>query len=376
MSVGERRARMGLCGLGAMGSPAVAEAVAAVGAEAVWEGLRAEMGSSAMGRRAAVVDPDLIARATAACGSRFLIPGDSEWPAEVDLLAGVSVGGQAGPPLGLWVRGTELPALTGGVAVVGARACTTYGEQVAATLAADVAAAGRPVVSGLAFGIDAAAHRGALGSRGLTLGVVASGLDQPYPSANARLADAVIGQGALVSEMPPGYRPTRYAFLARNRLIAALSAAVVVVEASHRSGAKNTASWAAAMGRPVMAVPGPVTSSLTATPHRLIRDGEAVLVTSADDVLSLLAPLGTREEPDGRGESRPIDALPSGPRELRESIRARESVSVAELAARTGQSMVDVLANLAELIERGWVQEEPDGTVRLPGRPTAQGQEK
>lgn len=368
MSVGERRARMGLCGLGAMGSPAVAEAVAAVGAEAVWEGLRAEMESSAMGRRAAVVDPDVIARATAACGSRFLIPGDSEWPAEVDLLAGVSVGGQAGPPLGLWVRGTELPALTGGVAVVGARACTTYGEQVAATLAADVAAAGRPVVSGLAFGIDAAAHRGALGSRGLTLGVVASGLDQPYPSANARLADAVIGQGALVSEMPPGYRPTRYAFLARNRLIAALSAAVVVVEASHRSGAKNTASWAAAMGRQVMAVPGPVTSSLTATPHRLIRDGEAVLVTSADDILGLLAEVGTVPEPSGRGADRPIDLLEEGPREIREAVRPRENVTVAELAARTGQTMLDAMANVGELLERGWLEEALDGTVSLPGR--------
>lgn len=337
MSADERMARMGLCGLAAMGSPAVEKAVADLGAVAVWEGLRAEGEATAMGRRAAVLDVAAMARATAVEGCRFLIPGDTEWPESAESLAGVSVAGQSGPPLGLWVIGEPLDGLTGGVAVVGARACTSYGEQVAVTIAADLAAEGHTVVSGLAYGIDAAAHRGAIGARGRTVAVVASGLDDPYPAANARLADAVRRHGALVSELPPGYRPTRYAFLARNRLIAALSEAVVVAEASHRSGAKNTASWGLAIGRPVMAVPGPVTSSLSATPHRLIRDGEAVLVSSAEEITALLSPVGTRPEPNGRGRDRPIDALPAGPREVREAVRSGEEASFADLAGRTGR---------------------------------------
>lgn len=368
MSAAERLARMGLCGLALMGSAVLDQSVASLGAEAVWHGLRAEGDSSTMGRRARTIDVENLSRATAACGSRFLIPGDPEWPAELAALGGVAVAGQSGPPLGLWVRGTHLAETRSGVAIVGARACTSYGEQVAVTLAADLAAEGRPVVSGLAYGIDAAAHRGAIGVRGRTVAVLASGLDEPYPAAHARLAEAVVECGALVSELPPGYRPTRHAFLARNRLIAALADGVVVVEASHRSGAKNTASWGLAMGRPVMAVPGPVTSSLSATPHRLIRDGEAVLITAATDVVSLLAAPGTVPEPSGRGADRPIDALAAGPRELREAVLAREEVTVAELAARTGQTMLTALANVAELLDRGWLAEGADGTVRLPGR--------
>ena len=216
-------------------------------------------------------------------------------------------------------------------------------------------------------GIDAGAHRGALGVRGRAVAVVASGVDNPYPAANAALAGRVVESGSVVSEMPPGERPTRYAFLARNRMIAALAHAVIVVEAAARSGAKNTASWANAIGRQVLAVPGPITSSLSATPHKLIRDGEAILVTDAQDVEAVLAPLGSVAEPDGRGAARPIDQLPLPLLELRESIKAKEQVTSAQLSTRTGQSMIDVLSNAAELVESGWL-DEVGGLFSLPAR--------
>lgn len=359
---------MGLCALATMGSPPLVKAVEELGAVDVWDGLVHNPDAGPLSRKAAVVDLAELVRATQACGARFITPADDEWPDSLTDLTGAVVSGQTGPPLGLWVRGDPLGELRGGVAVVGARACTSYGEHAAVTIAADLAAAGTAVVSGLAFGIDAAAHRGALGVGGRTCAVVASGLDDPYPTANARLAEACAASGALISELPPGYRPTRYAFLARNRLIAAMADGVVVVEASNRSGAKNTASWGLAIGRPVMAVPGPVTSSLSATPHRLIRDSEAVLVTSAQDVQDLLAPPGSVPEPSGRGADRPIDLLAPHLRELREAVHTREEVTAAQLAARTGQTMLDALANAAELVELGWLALGEAGSFRLPGR--------
>jgi DNA processing protein len=266
------------------------------------------------------------------------------------------------------VRGGPLEGLEGAVAIVGARACTSYGEQAALTLSADLAVEGRCVISGLAYGIDAAAHRGALGVGGHTVAVLASGVDDPYPTANRRLAEAVARAGCVISETPPGTRPTKQAFLARNRLIAGLSEAVVVVEAASRSGAKNTASWAGELARPVLAVPGPITSSLSATPHRLVRDGEAVLVTSAAEVADAIAPLDPRREPDGRGRRRPIDGLRPPLREIREALAPRESVTPAELARRTGQSVLDVLANAHALVDGGWLELADDGLFRLPRR--------
>lgn len=367
MKVSERSARMGLCALAWLGAPAVATAVVEFGAVDVWTGLLARGEETVWGRRAAAVDLVGIQRATEALQARFIIPTDPEWPQGLANLATADVAGQSGEPTGLWVLGRSLQELDGGVAIVGARASTSYGEQAALLLAADLAVGGRPIVSGLAFGIDAAAHRGALGNRGTTIAVVASGLDNPYPSANRALADAVIRGGALVSELPPGYRPTKHAFLARNRIIAGLSEAVIVVEAASRSGAKNTASWGNALGRHVLAVPGPITSSMSSTPHRLIREGEATLVTSAADVEACLQPVGRVIEPDGRGERRPIDALPAELRELREAIQVREEVTPAQLSQRTGQPRVAVLAGISELVEMGWLEETLTG-VRLPTR--------
>ena len=364
---GEREARMGLCALGSQGAPALARAVVQFGAVDVWEGLLRAGDTTRFSRLAASVDITAVTSATAACGARFVVPGDDEWPAALAGLEDVEVAGQAGVPFGLWLKGQPL-ASAGGVAVVGARACTGYGERAATELSADLAVGGRPIISGLAYGIDAAAHRGALGVGGYTAAVVASGVDRPYPAGNATLAAAVSRGGTIISELPPGALPARGAFLARNRIIAALAEAVIVVEAALRSGAKNTASWGNAVGRRVLAVPGPITSSLSSTPHRLIRDGEATLVGGAEDVERELAPLGAAADVPTRGDRRPIDGLAQELREVREAVAAGERVTAAELGRRTGQSTVTALALAAELVELGWLDGE-GGVFNLPSRP-------
>ena len=184
------------------------------------------------------------------------------------------------------------------IAIVGSRSSTAYGEHVAATLSAGVADAGWTVVSGGAYGIDARVHRAALAADGATVAVMAGGVDRLYPLGNADLLARVLETGAIVAEQPPGFPPHRSRFLTRNRIIAA-AAATVVVEAAHRSGALSTAHHAAELGRPVGAVPGPVTSASSAGCHRLIRNG-AVCVTSPDDVLEMVTPLDA-SRPDSTG---------------------------------------------------------------------------
>jgi DNA processing protein len=235
------------------------------------------------------LDPDQVEASLAAgraAGARFVVPGDAQWPCALDDLDELA-------PIGLWIVGA-LPArgagaggsVVGAVSVVGARACTGYGAHVAGTLSADLARAGVPVVSGAAFGIDAAAHRGALAVDGVTVAVLACGIDQVYPRSHDLLLAAVKERGAVVSELPPRSRPTRFRFLHRNRLIAAMGVGTVVVEAADRSGSLVTARLANDLGRAVMAVPGPVTSELSSGVHHLIRDG-ATMVTGARDVLEV-----------------------------------------------------------------------------------------
>jgi DNA processing protein len=220
-------------------------------------------------------------------GIRLVCPGDPEWPAGLD---------QLGParPYALWVRGhADLRfACLRSVSVVGARAATSYGAHVAAEIAADLADRGWAVVSGGAYGIDAAAHRGALAADGVTIAVLACGVDYPYPAGHADLFAAISEeQGLIVSEWPPGSRPARTRFLVRNRSIAALACGTVIVEAGERSGALNTAHHAAELGRPLMAVPGPVTSAQSAGCHRIIREWAATCVTCAADVIEVCSPL-------------------------------------------------------------------------------------
>lgn len=220
-------------------------------------------------------------------GFRLVCPGDPEWPTQLDDL------GDARPVV-LWVRGAvDLRfACLRSVSVVGARAASAYGSHVAAEFGAELAGRGWTVISGGAFGVDASSHRGALAARGCTVAVLASGLSFGYPKGHHDLFDAIAATGTLASECPPDRAPTRPGFLVRNRLVAALSRGTVVVEAALRSGALNTARHACDLNRPVMAVPGPITSDQSAGCHWLIRECRATCVTSVADVIEMVSPLG------------------------------------------------------------------------------------
>jgi DNA processing protein len=313
------------------------------------------------------------------CGARLVVPEDDEWPtfalhcltlAAQDLPPGprdlpdrtkILV-----PPSGLWVRGDRpLDELVDrSVALVGSRASTAYGEHVAAELAHGLGEHGWTTVSGGAFGIDAAAHRGALAAGAPTVAVLACGVDRAYPGAHSALFARVLDDGALVSEWPPGCAPHAHRFLVRNRLIAALSRGTVVVEAAARSGAQATANRARELGKAVMAVPGPVTSAMSVGCHQLLRDDEqrTRLVTSAAEVVEVVGRLGTDlAEPPPRPES-PRDSLSDLARRVLDACPVRTGVPPERLAAVAGCEVVDVLRvlpvlELHELVEwtgTGW----------------------
>jgi DNA processing protein len=216
-------------------------------------------------------------------GVSLICPGDPDWPAHLGDLG-------AAAPLALWARGNAGVAarLARAVAVIGSRAATSYGTHVSRCIAQGLSEAGWTVVSGGAYGIDAAAHNGALASDGATVAVLACGPDVAYPREHRGLLDAIAAQGTIISEWPPGARPSRQRFLLRNRIVAALARAVVVVEAAGRSGTMATVRHAEELGRPLMAVPGPVTSATSAGCHELTRTGRAICVTSAADIISHL----------------------------------------------------------------------------------------
>lgn len=273
-----------------------------------------------------------------------LIPGDSQWPEGlVDLPQ---------PPVCLWVHGPlDLSHLRwGAVSIVGSRAATAYGRDVAASLAAGVGERGYAVVSGAAFGIDVAAHRGALSAaKGGTVAVLAGGIDRPYPTAHTALLARLREEGAVISEAPPGWAPHRHRFLLRNRLIAALTSGTVVVEAGLRSGSLNTARHAASIGRPVGVVPGPVTSMLSAGCHQAVRDGVAMLVTDVAEVLDLIGRMGQDAAPRPSAAAQPQDRLSEPDRVVWAALPIRAATSVDALAFATGASPGSLLAALARL---------------------------
>lgn len=366
----ERESRMALTCVVEGGTSSLAQAVGEFGAVEVWRGLTSGRGDSPISRRARQLQFGPVMQLAAEHQMRFVIPGDDDWPARlVDLQACEAVNGMTGVPVGLWVcGGGDLGQLTElSVAVVGSRASTPYGETVAADLAAGLSEAGYTVVSGGAFGIDAAAHRGAMSGRTPTVAVLAGGLDQPYPSGHRSLFERISEQGLLVSELPPGQHPTRMRFLSRNRLIAAVAPGTVMVEAAARSGARNTVTWANALHRVVMAVPGPVTSANSVTPHRLIRESEAVLVTQAAEVLDLLSPLN-RGHAERVRQPRPLDVLTSEELAIFEAVPGRGSLAAGEIALKSGVSLGRCLAVLDDLGSRGFLAQNPRLEWQLPGR--------
>ncbi|MDT5206682.1 MAG: processing protein [Mycobacterium sp.] len=314
----------------------------------------------------AAEDVGLLARR----GGRLVTPDDDEWPA----LAFSAFGGgavaakpQGSLPLVLWVLG---PARLDDVAqraaaVVGTRAATSYGEHVAADLAVGLAERDVAVISGGAYGIDGAAHRGALSVDGLTVAVLAGGIDIPYPAGHSALLHRIATDGLLVTEYPPGIRPARHRFLTRNRLVAAFGGASVVVEAGLRSGAANTAAWARALGRVVGAVPGPITSSASSGCHALLRTG-AEVITRAEDVVELVGRIGElgAEQPS---PTSPLDALSEEERRVYEALPGRGTATVDEIAIATAVEPARILAPLAMLEIAGLV-ERHDGSWRLVRR--------
>ncbi|MFF7458754.1 DNA-processing protein DprA [Kitasatospora sp. NPDC008115] len=298
------------------------------------------------------VDPVADLERVRAAGGRFIIPGDTEWPSQLDDLGETR-------PTGLWVVGTgslRLLALRS-VAVVGARACTAYGAHVAGDLAAQLAERGWVVVSGGAYGIDAAAHRGALAVGGPTVGVLACGVDVAYPRGNTGLIRRIGEQGLLLSELPPGEHPTRFRFVLRNRVIAALTRGTVVVEAALRSGALSTARRARDLNRHTMGVPGPVTSELSAGVHALIRSGAATVVTDAAEVIELIGAIGEDLAPQRGGPVLPRDLLePAAARVLEAVPGTPDGAPVERLARQSGLPPDEVLQRLYELGSLGHVE--------------------
>jgi DNA processing protein len=302
---------------------------------------------SRLGEAPAEADVDRWRRA----GIRLVCPEDPEWPGQLDSLVDAQ-------PWGLWVRGSgDLRfACLRSVSIVGTRSATAYGAHVTTQLAMTLAERGWTVISGGAFGIDGCAHRGALAAAGTTIVVLPCGTDQDYPPGHHELFRAVRERGLTISEWPPGRRPTRHGFLVRNRVIAALSRGTVVVEAALRSGALNTARHARDLNRPLMAVPGPVTSALSAGCHEIIREWGAVCVTSATDVMELLAFPDDEAPGRERGPVLPRDALDAVTSRVLDAIPATAGCGPARIAVMAGVDFDTAMRCLGILAAGGFVE--------------------
>jgi DNA processing protein len=303
-------------------------------------------------------------------GARLVVPEDDEWPAW-QLLAMTQANARglrwALPPIGLWVRGTaSLGELVDrAVSLVGARAATGYGEHVAAEFGHGLAGQGLTVVSGAAYGIDGAAHRGALAAEGgVTVAVLGCGVDIGYPAGHTGLLDRIAGNGLVLSEYAPGTPPARHRFLVRNRLIATLSAGTVVVEAGVRSGARNTAASAAALGKELMAVPGPITSAMSTGCHELLRSGAAIPVSSVAEIIESVGRVGEGIIPRTSTPARPTDGLAEEALRVHEALDRRTGRSSERVALDAGVPIDRVRALLPELEVTGLARRCEDGWRR------------
>lgn len=307
-----------------------------------------------------------------AYGGFVLTPEDDAWPEGLNDLGPAA-------PLALWGRGgaalgpvpergapnvgpgsVESPTAggsgTGMIAMVGARAATGYGLDFATTASGQLATMGYTVVSGGAYGIDAAAHRGALAAAGRTVAVLAGGPDRLYPAGNTELLHAIEAEGMILSEHPPGRQPARFRFLQRNRLIAALGAATVVVQAALRSGALHTARRAAELGRGVGAVPGPVTEQMSAGCHEAVRSGFATLVTDAAEIAELASAIGQVDASKHSHRRGVLDGLDPLQARVYDALPASGSAELVTLADVSGLSVGEVRSALGYLQLAGRVE--------------------
>jgi DNA processing protein len=361
----ERRARAALSRLAEPADGRLGKLVAERGASAVLGDVqRGHLGAdhgellASLRARLPRLDVDRDLAALDAVSGRLVCPGDEEWPEALDDLGAVA-------PLLLWVRGSAhlASATDSAIAIVGARNATEYGELVAGDIAATVAEQGWAIVSGGAFGIDAAGHRGAMAAGGITIAVLACGIDMAYPQAHHALFEQIAVDGAVVSELPPGSAPHRLRFLTRNRLIAGLAAGTVIVEAAVRSGAKRTATYTRELGRPLMVVPGPVTSEQSTGCHQLLRDDPlTVLVTNAAEVLEMVGRIGDDLAPVLRGEVLPRDELSPESQRVLDALPVLRAQGPARIADTAGLPLTVVegalgvllLGGLAEQRDSGW----------------------
>ncbi|GAC1324287.1 MAG: DNA-processing protein DprA [Mycobacteriales bacterium] len=360
----ERLARAALCRVSEPAEAELGRLGARAGAAAVWAALSRGDGLGLPARvlaglrsRVPAAHPERDLAALVRLGGRLICPGEPEWPSAVDALGEFR-------PLALWARGplALATAALGSVGIVGARAATAYGAHVAGEIAAALSADfDRTVVSGGAYGIDGAAHRGALAVGGRTIAVLACGVDVPYPKGHQALLDRIAAEGLLLSEWPPGCSPQRHRFLIRNRVIAAVTAGTVVVEAAARSGALNTAGAALRLDRPVMAVPGPVTSAMSVGCHVLLREVGVRLVTSAAEVVEEVGRLGTDLAPLPRGTVDARGQLSPLARRVLDGVPSRRGAGPSGIARVAGVDVREVLRCLGPLELDGLVERTLEG---------------
>jgi DNA processing protein len=378
----DRAARVALTWLAEPGNRAVWAMVRTAGAPATLDRLmRGDIPDGALRSsvlaRTAVGDPRRLAegalRRAERVGARLVVPDDPEWPVTVEALARMEldIGGRVNqdtrPPLCIWVRGDRplRDTLDRSVAVVGARAATAYGVHVTTEIAYGLAERGWTVLSGGAFGIDAAAHRAALTADGCTVAVLACGVDRPYPAGNAAMLEQIAERGLLISEWPPGSEPLRHRFLIRNRVIAAATRGTVVVEAAARSGAVQTMSRVVALNRIAMVVPGPVTSAMSVGCHELLREHpQTRLVTGLSHVLEEAGAIGEHYAETPRGPEHRRDQLDEESALVLEALPRRGAAATEELAARAGLHVRVVLRRLS-LLETAGLVERRDGGFAL-----------
>jgi DNA processing protein len=343
-------------------APALARLVSELGPVAAAERVRGgrvpEAVAAETSTRRTVERAQADLEAAASVGAWLLTPEHPDWPSWPFAAYSAHRTRELTPPLALWVRGPGRLAeqCERAVAVVGARAATGYGQHMAGEIAAGLADRAITVISGAAIGVDGAAHRGALAVDGPTIAVLACGIDRAYPSVHERLIERIAAAGLVLTEYPPGCVPARHRFLVRNRLIAGLSTGTLVIEAGLRSGAQRTAADARALGRVLMALPGPVTSGRSAGCHRLIQDG-ALLVTRTEEVIESIGRIGLDLAPAPDPDpGRPTDGLDPVTTRVHGALPSRAARETRWLAMEAGVPIGAVRAALVELERRGLVQ--------------------